>query len=122
MSAMKACSDDIRLATANGQVSPEGELDVHLPELGLDARLLVLKSCPRVLSVGRLVEDHGLEFHWTPGRAFFQSSGGQSFEREVRNYVPMIESSACVGQEQKQSARCGDAGRGGRVVPACWGR
>ena len=63
MSAMKACSDDIRLATANGQVSPEGELDVHLPELGLDARLLVLKSCPRVLFVGRLVEDRGLEFH-----------------------------------------------------------
>ena len=43
MSLMKACSDDVRLATANGQVSPEGELDVHLPELGLDARLLVLK-------------------------------------------------------------------------------
>ena len=54
MGAMKACSDDVRLATANGQVSLEGELDVHLPELGLDARLLVLKSCPRVLSVGRL--------------------------------------------------------------------
>ena len=30
MSAMKACSDDIRLATANGQVSSKGELDVHL--------------------------------------------------------------------------------------------
>ena len=79
MSAMKACSDDIRLATANGQVSPEGELDVHLPELGLDARLLVLKSCPRVLSVGRLVEDHGLEFHWATGRQaerFSRAQGG----------------------------------------------
>ena len=72
---------------------------MHLPELGPDARLLVLRSCPRVLSVGRLVEDHGLEFHWTPGRAFFQSSGGQSFECEVRNHVPMVESSARVEQE-----------------------
>ena len=98
VSLKKACSDDVRLATANGQVSPEGELDVHLPELRPDARLLVLKSCPRVLSVGRLVGDHGLEFHWTPGRAFFQSSGGQSFECEVRNDVPMLEPSAQAGQ------------------------
>ena len=28
VSAIKACSDDIRLATAKGQVSPKGELDV----------------------------------------------------------------------------------------------
>ena len=46
---MTTCPEDIQLATANGQVAPEGELNVHLPELGLDARLLVLKTCPRVL-------------------------------------------------------------------------
>ena len=44
---------------------------VHLPKLGPDVRLLILKSCLRVLSVGRLVEDQA--FLWTPGRAFFQS-------------------------------------------------
>ena len=48
VSAMKAWSDDICQATANGQVSAEGELDAHFLELGLDARLLVLKSCPCV--------------------------------------------------------------------------
>ena len=107
---MSACTEEIRLATANGQVSPEGEIDVHLPELGLDARLLVLKTCPRVLSVGRLVEDHGLEFHWTPGRAYFQNPGGQSVECEVRNYVPMIESSTRVAKASNpQSAETPDA-------------
>jgi len=116
MSAMKACSDDMRLATANGQVSPEGELDVHLPELGLDARLLVLKSCPRVLSVGQLVEDHGLEFHWT-----------QSIFPELKGAVFRVRSEELCSNDRiaglrwtrKQSARSGDAGRGGCTYGAC---
>ena len=49
VSAMKACSDDIRLATANYLVSQKGELDVHLPDFGLDDWLLVLNSRPPCL-------------------------------------------------------------------------
>ena len=51
---MRPCPD-VRLATANGIIEPEGQLEVYLTDLGVDARFLVLKDCPPVLSIGRLV-------------------------------------------------------------------
>ena len=58
---MRPCPD-MRLATANGIIEPEGRLEVYLTDLGVDARFLVLKDCPPVLSIGRLVEQHGFQF------------------------------------------------------------
>ena len=54
----------------------------------MDARFLVLKDCPLVLSIGRLVEEHGFQFHWRAGRAWFVSPSGARHACEVKNFVP----------------------------------
>jgi len=50
---VKPCSN-IRLATANGMIKPHGQLEVHLPDLGVDAQFLILKDCPPVISIGNV--------------------------------------------------------------------
>ena len=47
---MRPCPD-VRPATAHGIIEPEGQLEVYLSDLGVDARFLVLKDCPPVLSI-----------------------------------------------------------------------
>ena len=64
---MRPCPD-VCLATANSIIEPEGQLEVYLTDLCVDARFLVLKDCPPVLSIGRLVEQHGFKFHWEAGK------------------------------------------------------
>ncbi len=86
---LKPCPD-IRLATANGVIGARGELDVYMPELKMNAKFLLLDKCPPVLSVGRLVEDHGFQFQWKQGCAWFTSPNGTKLECHVKNYVPML--------------------------------
>ena len=86
---MRPCLD-VRLATASGIIEPEGQLEVYLTDLGVDARFLVLKDCPPVLSIGRLVEQHGFQFHWRSGRAWFVSPSGTRHASEIKNFVPHI--------------------------------
>ena len=86
--------ESLRLATANGVVDAKAILDIHAPELQVDARVLVLDDCPNVLSVGRLVEDNLFEFHWIPGRAWIRNSEGHDQECVVQNYVPMLSTGA----------------------------
>ena len=52
----------VRLATANGFIEATGVIDVDIQSLGAKARVLALPNTPAVLSIGRLVEDHGCTF------------------------------------------------------------
>eukprot|EP00972_Heterocapsa_arctica_P078396 11559105-Heterocapsa_arctica.AAC.1 len=63
---------------------------VNIPGLGADAQVLVLDSCPRVLSLGRLVEDNHCRFSWVPGRAWITDPDGGEHECTVHNYVPSL--------------------------------
>ena len=80
----------VRLATANGIISADEVVQVHLPGLGSNAEILVLDSCPRVLSLGRLVEDMNCHFSWVPGRAWITDSEGGEHDCVVHNYVPSL--------------------------------
>ena len=138
---MRPCPD-VRLATANGIIEPEGQLEVYLTDLGVDARFLVLKDCPPVLSIGRLVEEHGFQFHWRAGRAWFVSPSGARHACEIKNYVPHFRVSTsslttsavasaspgsslklavpglAIANEAHQVDEDGDAGRGGQPSDA----
>ena len=83
---------DIRLSTANGVIDAIGELKLHLPELGIDGKFILLEKCPPVLSTGRLVEDHGFQFHWKQGSAWFVTPDGRKVKCAIKGYVPMISS------------------------------
>ena len=65
---MRPCPD-VRRTTANDMIKPEGQLEVYFTDLGVEARFLVLKDCPPVLSIGRLVELYGFLFHWKAGKS-----------------------------------------------------
>ena len=65
----------------------------YLTDLGVDARSLALKDCPPMLSIGRLVEEHGFQFYWKAGKAFFVAPDGRRHECQVKNYVPHIRAS-----------------------------
>ena len=138
---MRPCPD-VRLATANGIIEPEGQLEVYLTDLGVDARFLVLKDCPPVLSIGRLVEEHGFQFHWRAGRAWFVSPSGARHACKIKNYVPHFLASPsslttsavasaspgsslklavpglAIANEAHQVDEDGDAGRGGQPSDA----
>ena len=102
---IKPCPN-VRLATANGIITPQGQLEVHLPSLGVDAQFLVLKDCPPVLSVGRLVEQHGFQFHWTRNKAWFVTPGGHRHQCQVKNYVPHINISSTSTSTSAVASAC----------------
>ena len=90
------------MATANGVVESQGTVRVYIPELETEADLLVMRNCPAVLSMGRLIEDDGYQFTWHSGEAVLTSPSGARLRCEVRNYVPSLEAgpipsaAACV--------------------------
>jgi hypothetical protein len=80
----------IRLATANGIISADEVVLASIPGLGADAEILILDSCPRVLSLGRLIEDNNCKFSWIPGRAWITDSEGIEHDCVVHDYVPSL--------------------------------
>ena len=80
----------VRLATANGVITTTDIVDIEVPLLGAMARVLLLPNTPNVLSIGRMVEDEGCSFRWSPGCAELIGPDGTSHRCEVRNYVPHL--------------------------------
>ena len=56
------------MATANGPATAQDVVDVEIPGLDAQARVLLLKGCPPVLSLGRLIEEHSCRFEWSAQR------------------------------------------------------
>ena len=78
----------VRMATANGPATATNVVDVEVPGLEAHARVLFLKGCPAVLSLGRLVEKHKSSFVWNDDGAVLIDHAGHRHECVVRNYVP----------------------------------
>ena len=94
---------DIRLSTANGVIDAIGELKLHLPELGIDGKFILLEKCPPVLSTGRLVEDHGFQLHWKQGAAWFVTPDGRQVKRTSPPNVFQAESLSSGGGNPPQT-------------------
>ena len=80
----------VRMATANGPATATDVVDVDVPGLEAHARVLLLKGCPEVLSLGRLVEDHKCSFLWNSDGAVLIDANGNRHECVVRNYDPFL--------------------------------
>ena len=78
------------MATANGPATATDVVDVEVPGLDAHARVLLLKGCPAVLSLGRLVEEHKCIFVWNDDGAVLIDHAGHRHECVVRNYVPFL--------------------------------
>ena len=83
--------EEIQLATANGVIGSRRRLEVHLEELDIDVRPVVLQNTPCVLSLGRLVVRHGYDFVWRyDSDPFLISPEGQQIDLEVRDLCPYL--------------------------------
>ena len=80
----------VRMATANGPATDTDVVDVEVPGLEAHAKVLLLKGCPAVLSLGRLVEEHKCSFVWNDDGAVLINHAGNRHECAVRNYVPFL--------------------------------
>ena len=80
----------VRMATANGPATATDVVDIEVPGLDAHARVLLLKGCPAVLSLGRLVEEHKCSFIWNDEGAVLIDHAGNRHECVVRNYVPFL--------------------------------
>ena len=50
--------------TANGEVQTREEATVHVKQLDLLVKGMLLEETPAVLSLAKLCEDHGYTYHW----------------------------------------------------------
>ena len=80
----------VRMATANGPATATDEVDIEVPGLEAHARVLLLKGCPAVLSLGRLVEEHKCRFMWDEHDAVLIDHAGNRHECVVRNNPPFL--------------------------------
>ena len=48
----------VKMVTANGPTTATDVVDVEVPGLDAHARVLLLKGCLALLSLGRLIEEH----------------------------------------------------------------
>ena len=78
--------------TANGSTDCDTILECRMDML--DAGYIgghILDSTPPVISVGRLVEDCGYKFHWTPRTGpYFDAPSGRRIVCGVEDYVPFF--------------------------------
>ena len=68
LDAVKVSEHPTTVVTANGEVLPKEEATVYVTELDLFVTVMLLEDTPAVLSLGKLCEEHGYNFHWTSGQ------------------------------------------------------
>ena len=85
--------EGVILATANGPTVARNKVALNLgPPFG-DYRVdpIVLKDSPPVLSMGRMVTEHGCTFHWGPDHgASLAMPDGRVIGLDVRDNVPVM--------------------------------
>ena len=103
--------EDVYLATASGPEAASRELTGHFDVLG-GVRLVhkVLRNSPAVVSMGRLIENHGFSFHWMHGSTpVLVFPDGEKLELPCHGHVPylppgVVDSALHKGQKLKPGA------------------
>ena len=95
----------LRLATANGEIVAKTRIDHHLDKVNLTINPLVLQSTVNAISVGRLVIDNGMTFHWDTRGAHLMDNQGHRIECVIRGYVPMLRDEGSSGRNEQSAMR-----------------
>ena len=66
--------------TANGEVQTREEATA----------VVLLEDTPAVLSLGKLCEDHGYNYHWTSGQKPQLTQNGKNISCNIWNCVPFV--------------------------------
>ena len=62
----------------------------YVRELNLFVTVMLLEDTPAVLSLGKLCEDHGYNYHWTSGQKPHLIKNGRKIDCNSANYVPIV--------------------------------
>ena len=63
---------------------------MYVRELDLFVTVMLLEDTPAVLSLGKLCEDHGYNYHWTSGQKPHLIKTGRKIECNTANHVPFV--------------------------------
>ena len=78
------------VATASGEVLTKEEATVCVRELDLFVTVMLLEDTPAVLSLCKLYEDHGYNYHWTSGQKPHLIKDGRKIDCNTANHVPFV--------------------------------
>ena len=76
--------------TANGEVQTREEATENVKQLDLFVTVMLLQETPRVLSSGKLCEDHGYTYHWSSGQKPHLIKNGKRIDCDKSNYMPFV--------------------------------
>ena len=65
---MRTSRSPTTVMTANGEVQTREEATVHVKQLDLFVKVVLLEETPAVLSLGKLCEDYRYTYHWISGQ------------------------------------------------------
>ena len=80
------------VVTANGEVLTKEEATVHVRELDLFVKVMLLEDTPAVLSLGKPCEEFGYSYHWTSGLDPRLIKNGRKIDcnEETQEHVSLI--------------------------------
>ena len=59
-------------------------------KLDLFVTVMLLENTPAVLSLGKLCEEFGYNYHWTSGQKPHHIKSGKKFHCDATNHVPFV--------------------------------
>ena len=90
---MKPNSKPVRFITASGEIDSLGKCVKELKLLG-ETMFQVLQDTPNVLSVGRIVRESDIAFHWPiDGPPYFETQDGETLSLRAHQDVPYFSES-----------------------------
>ena len=78
--------------TANGFVTPQSCVSARITQLKDKVEFVIMKDCPPISSLGKLVREQRYEFHWLPSESPYLYHPGtkQKILLEVEYDTPML--------------------------------
>lgn len=83
----------INLGTANGVVPSDRGFDIRIDELDMTDEVHVCDHAPKgmgVLSIGRLMSDHGCRFQWVGDHCIFATGSKRNLKVHIECHVPFV--------------------------------
>ena len=105
------------VVTANGEVQTEEEATVCVRELDLFVTVVLPENTPAVLSLGKLCDDHGNNYHWTSGHKPQLIRNGRKIECNTANYLPLVVLGLSTSSSISSSPACPTSSSQETVAP-----
>ena len=87
---MRTSRSPTTVMTANGEVQTREEATVHVKQLDLFVKVMLLESTPAVLSLGKLCKELGYSYHWTSGQKLPTMAGKSIATRRTMYLHPHL--------------------------------